>query len=250
VLPGILRVLVRLLARAGCAENIYPPLGGFTAAALSFDSTTRIESHRANLTGVLHPGHPAASADMSVPNTRRPSLRAQLSGSLAAAAGGSGGAGGNSALDPQLRAALDRQPQQGSAPGRVSFAARAALDSGNPEASLALFKRLRSGGGERQAPLPQALPAAAPPVADSARFSEADAGRPASQASLADELLDAGWFGGAKGRASSDSGGSGSGDGRSAFAAAAAAQLLPSPQPSEALPPLPRCAAAVSCWCR
>jgi hypothetical protein len=180
---------------------------------------------------------------MSALNTRRPSLRAQLSGSLAAAAGVSGSGAGGSALDPHLRAALDRQPQQGGAPGRVSFAARAALDPGNPEASLALFKRLRS-GGERQAaahPPPKGLllPAAAPSVADSARLSEADAGTPASQASLADELLDEGWFGGAAtGRAPSDSV---SGGGRSAFAAAAAAQLLPSPQPSGALPPLPRC---------
>lgn len=60
-------------------------------------------------------------------------------------------AAGAAALDPSLRAALAHPPhqrQQGAA-GPVSFAARAALDPDNPQASLDMFRRLSSSRRER-----------------------------------------------------------------------------------------------------
>lgn len=91
------------------------------------------------------------------------SLRAQLSATLSGlsgrAHGGDGGGGSEWSRNSALRAALQPQPSSG-----VTFASRAAIDPTDPEASLQLFRRLRSGSGSGAlATAPASRPASAQP---------------------------------------------------------------------------------------
>jgi hypothetical protein len=66
-------------------------------------------------------------------------LRTQLSWQLSSAV-----AGASAGLDPTLRAALAQPSRQQSASTSLPFAARAVLDPDNLQASLDMFRRLRS----------------------------------------------------------------------------------------------------------
>ncbi|KAL4424755.1 hypothetical protein ABPG77_000098 [Micractinium sp. CCAP 211/92] len=160
-------------------------------------------------------------------NPRRRGLLPQLSGSL----GRSGAAAtAGSSLDPALRAELTRRASSGAA---GSFAAQASLaGAGQPEATLAMFRRLNAeqeacqaaARGGKETPQDASLHGVRGPGSDSAWHTEAEAEEVGSPGSQASSMQATSWGGGVQ----------------SAFAPAAARQFSGLPDSSRSASPLPR----------